>query len=236
MSLTPRSQRDRREERMLFTNRADAGRRLARELQPFADQAPVVLALVRGGVPVGFEIASALTAPLDVLLVRKIGVPGQPELAAGAIVDGGQLERIIDQEMVAAFSISKRYIEAEIARQAKEIERRRQVYLRNRPSIGIEDRTAIVVDDGIATGASMLAALRAVRRRQPKGLVLAIPVAPPDSIDMLRPEVDEVVCLAMPELFGAISVFYDDFHQVEDDEVVDLLESARRIVEPRGEE
>jgi putative phosphoribosyl transferase len=218
---------------MLFTDRADAGRRLARELQAFADQGPVVLALVRGGVPIGFEIARALRAPLDVLLVRKIGVPGQPELAAGAIVDGGELERIIDEEMVAALSISKRYIEGEIARQAKEIERRRDIYLRNQTPIGIEGCTAIVVDDGIATGASMLAALRAVRRRRPKRLVLAIPVAPADSVEMLRPEVDEVVCLAMPELFGAISLFYDDFHQVEDDEVVSLLESARRIVDPR---
>jgi putative phosphoribosyl transferase len=211
---------------MHYSDRAEAGRILAQELEHLKGARPAVLALVRGGVPVGFEIALALQAPLDVLLVRKIGVPWQPELAVGAIVDGERLERIIDAEMVRALGVPDDYLEDEVANQASEIERRRALYQRGRAPIAVAGRAAIVVDDGIATGASMKAALRAVRRRQPARLVLAAPVAPADTIEILRAEVDEVACPATPNLFGAISQFYGDFHQVSDEEVVAFLDRA----------
>ncbi len=211
---------------MLFTNRHDAGRRLAAELSRFKTQKPVVLALPRGGVPVGFEIASALDAPLDLVLVRKIGAPGMSELAVGAVVDGEQLDKVIDHVSVAELGIPQSYLDAEIARQAKEIERRRQVYFKGRAPASVAGHAALVVDDGIATGATMRAALRAIRRRGPAKLVLAVPVGPVSTIDALRGEVDELVCLATPEEFYAIGQFYADFHQMSDEEVVALLDRA----------
>ena len=213
---------------MIFADRSDAGRRLARELQRFGPEKPVILGLARGGVPIGCEIALALHAPLDVLLVRKIGVPWQPELAAGAIVDGSRLDRVIDQNLVAMLSIPEDYLEKEMARQAKEIERRRKVYFRDRQPIEIAGRSVIVTDDGIATGSSMRAVLLALRRRNPARLILAVPVAPPDSIASLAGEADQIVCLATPAEFGAISMFYEDFHQVEDAEVVACLDRAAK--------
>lgn len=214
---------------MLFKDRHDAGRQLADQLQRFADQKPVVLALPRGGVPVGFEIAAALRTPLDLVLVRKIGAPGMSELAVGAIVDGDTVDKVIDERMVAELEVSQSYLEKEIAKQAQEIERRRALYLKNRSSMNVRDCTALVVDDGIATGATMQAALRAVRRRGPRRLVMAVPVAPQDAIERLRPEVDDVVCLAMPEPFMAIGQFYRDFRQVCDEEVVALLDRAAQL-------
>ena len=213
---------------MMFADRRDAGRRLARELQRFRRENPVVLGLARGGVPIGCEIALALHAPLDVLLVRKIGVPWQPELAAGAIVDGPRVDRVIDRNLVAMLSIPEDYLEKEADRQAKEIERRRKVYFGDRPPIEIAGRSVIITDDGIATGSSMRAVLLALSRRNPARLILAIPVAPPDSIASLSSEADEIVCLAAPAAFGAISLFYDDFHQVDDAEVVACLERAAK--------
>jgi putative phosphoribosyl transferase len=207
----------------LFADRSEAGRALAQRLLRFKDERPVVLALPRGGVPVGFEVARALEAPLDLVLVRKIGAPFQPELAVGAVVDGSRPETVLNEEMVREFGIPETYIAEESARQLAEIERRRELYLAGRTRIPVEARTAIVVDDGIATGATMEAALHATRRANPKRLVLATPVAPPDTIERLRPRADEVVCLAMPRLFGAIGAFYEDFRQVNDEEVVDLL-------------
>jgi putative phosphoribosyl transferase len=211
---------------MLYSNRQEAGRRLAAELTRFKDHRPVVLALPRGGVPVGFEIAQALAAPLDVILVRKIGAPEQPELAVGAIVDGENLEKVIDRRIVAKLGVPQAYLTQEIARQAREIERRRELYLKGRPPADLKKSTAIIVDDGIATGATMRAAVLAVRRRVPSRLILAVPVAPGSAVESLRPEVDELVCLATPEEFYAIGQFYLDFHQVSDDEVVALLERA----------
>ena len=186
----------------------------------------MVLALPRGGVPVGFEVARALEAPLDLVLVRKIGAPFQPELALGAVVDGGRAETVLNEEMVREFQIPESYIAEESARQLAEIERRRELYLGGASASAGRGRTAIVVDDGIATGATMEAALHATRRADPKRLVLATPVAPPDTIERLRAQVDEVVCLATPRLFGAIGVFYEDFRQLSDEEVVDLLRRA----------
>jgi putative phosphoribosyl transferase len=211
---------------MLFPNRQEAGRRLASALLHFKTQKPVVLALARGGVPVGFEIAQTLAAPLDVLLVRKIGAPGCPELAIGAIVDGEHLEKIIEPKMLAELAVPQSYVDQEIARQAAEIERRRKVYFQDRAPADIRGATALVVDDGIATGATMRAALRATRRRHPAKLVLSVPVAPLKAVEDLRGEVDEVVCLEKPEEFFAIGQFYRDFHQVSDEEVIALLKKA----------
>jgi putative phosphoribosyl transferase len=213
---------------MQFIDRHDAGRRLAAVLGHFRTQQPVVLALPRGGVPVGFEIASALDAPLDVVLVRKIGAPGMSELAVGAIVDGEQLDEFIDRERVAELGVPQTYLDDEIRRQAAEIERRRRLYFKSRAPVSVAGCTALVVDDGIATGATMRAALRAVRRRGPATLVLAVPVGPASTVEALRPEVDEVVCLDTPDDFYAIGQFYAAFHQMSDEEVVALLDRALR--------
>jgi putative phosphoribosyl transferase len=210
----------------MFRDRTDAGRRLAAELVRFKGEDPVVLALPRGGVPVGFEIARALGAPMDLVMVRKIGAPMQPELAVGAVVDGTRPETVVNPDVVDALGIPVSYIEQEGARQLAEIERRRGLYLAGRDRIDVAGRTAIVVDDGIATGATVEAALRATRRAGPRRLVLAAPVAPPDTLQRLRPEVDEIVCLATPRFFGAISVYYDDFRQLSDGDVIDLLRRA----------
>ena len=218
-------------ERDSFADRTEAGRRLAEQLKRFEDQEPVVLALPRGGVPVAYEVARALKAPLDLVLVRKIGAPFQPELAIGAVVDGERPELAVNRDVVTEYRIPESYLESERQRQLEEIERRRQLYLAGRPRVPVRDRTAIVIDDGIATGATMEAALLATRRAGPKRLVLAVPVAPPDTLERLRPEVDEVVCLMVPAFLGAIGSFYRDFRQLEDDEVIDLLQQARRWAE-----
>ena len=211
---------------MKFADRSDAGRRLALRLAHLENRAPVVLALPRGGVAVGFEIARALAAPLDIVLVRKIGVPWQPELALGAVTDGAVPDRFIDRDLAARLDIPETSIDRAIERELAEIERRRNAYSAGRRPVAIAGRTAIVVDDGVATGATMRVALRAVRRRGPARLVLAVPVAPPDIAAALGAEVDEVVCLATPTDFGAIGFFYRDFHQMSDAEVTGLLGRA----------
>jgi putative phosphoribosyl transferase len=208
---------------MKFADRGEAGRRLADKLLHLKDRKPVVLALPRGGVAVGFEIARALEAPLDIVLVRKIGVPWQPELALGAVTDGAGHETFIDRKLATRLSVPESYIEEETARQLQEIERRRKSYCEGRPALEVAGRTAIVVDDGIATGATMRVALQAVRRRGPARLVLAVPVAAPDTLAALREEVDEAVCLETPIELGAIGFYYRDFHQMSDHEVTDLL-------------
>jgi putative phosphoribosyl transferase len=211
---------------MSYADRRDAGRRLAAALAPLKDSRPVVLALPRGGVAIGFEIARALGAPLDIVLVRKIGVPWQPELALGAVTDGGAPDSFIDRDLAARLDIPEGYIEGEKEQQLQEIERRRTAYCAGRPPVDVAGRTAIVVDDGIATGATMRVALRAVRRRGPARLVLAVPVAPPDIADTFCDEADEIVCLETPPEFGAIGFYYRDFHQMSDAEVTDLLARA----------
>jgi putative phosphoribosyl transferase len=210
----------------VFADRAEAGRRLAEKLTRFKSEQPVVLALPRGGVPVGFEVARALDAPLDLILVRKIGAPCQPELAIGAVVDGDQAETVLNRDLVKQFQITERYLERACARELEEIERRRRLYGAGRPKIEVRERTAIVVDDGIATGATMEAALHATRRAGPRGLMLAVPVAPADTIERLRSQVDEIECLMTPGYLGAIGMFYADFSQLSDREVVALLERA----------
>jgi putative phosphoribosyl transferase len=217
---------------MKFIDRADAGRRLAGKLAHLKDRRPIVLGLPRGGVAVGFEIARALDAPLDVVLVRKIGVPWQPELALGAVSDGAVAETFIDAALAKQLPLPERYVEEEAARQLEEIERRRAVYCAGRPPLDIKDRTAIVVDDGIATGATMRVALRAARRRAPARLVLAVPVAPPETLAELGQEVDEAVCLDTPPMLGAIGFYYRDFHQMSDAEVTDMLARASHPTAP----
>jgi len=213
----------------MFADRTDAGRRLAAALAHLRDQHPVVLALPRGGVPVGFEVAKALGAPLDVLLVRKIGAPFQPELAAGAVVDGAEPVLVRNEEVIRAYGIEEDWIEAEAARQLAEIERRRRLYCGDRPPVPVRGRTAILVDDGIATGTTVRAALRALARLAPRRRVLAVPVAPPDTVARLAGEADELVVLEQPEWMAAVGQFYRDFRQTEDAEVVRLLAEAARL-------
>jgi len=208
---------------MPFVDRRDAGRRLATALAQYKDQAPVILALPRGGVPVAAEVAKALGAPLDLVLVRKIGVPFQPELAMGAVVDGGATLVVRNEDVIETAGIGDSEFQAIRDRELAEIERRRARYLGGRARAEISGRVVIVVDDGIATGATTRAALRATRARHPKRLVLAVPVAPTESLAAMREEADEVVCLESHELFGAIGLYYRDFRQVSDDEVCALL-------------
>ncbi|HVM78624.1 MAG TPA: phosphoribosyltransferase [Stellaceae bacterium] len=213
---------------MVFRDRQEAGRLLAERLAGLRESLPVVLGLPRGGVPVAFEIAQALRAPLDVLLVRKIGVPWQPELALGAISDGEEPELFIDEQLKTLLEIDEEYIADARKRAIAEIERRRTEFRAGQPAIDVSGRVAIVVDDGIATGATTRVALRALRRRKPSRVILAVPVAPPDSLAGLRSEADEIVCLEKPEDMGAVGLYYRDFRQTTDQEVTDLLARARR--------
>jgi putative phosphoribosyl transferase len=212
---------------MIFDDREDAGRQLAAHLVRYKDQHPVVLALPRGGVPVAYEVARALEAPLDILVVRKLGAPGQPELGIGAIVDGDHPDGVLNENAIAALGVDRAYLEGEIQRQLREIHRRQAAYRSGRPPVAVEGHTAIVIDDGLATGSTMRAALRGVRRAQPARLVLAVPVAPPDTLASLAAEVDDVVCISTPEDFGAVGRFYRNFDQTTDEEVVRLLDDAR---------
>lgn len=209
---------------MDFRDRSDAGRRLAKALSSYKGRHPVVLALPRGGVPIAAEVAAALDAPLDLILVRKIGVPTQPELAMGAVVDGAAPILVRNEEVIELSGTTADEFDAACASELEEIERRRQLYIGDRARAEIAGHVVIVIDDGIATGATTRAALQAIRNRKPKELVLAVPVAPPDTIAKLRGEVDALICLETPKLFGAIGYFYRDFRQVSDQEVVAILE------------
>ena len=207
----------------LFADRVDAGRQLGMELRRRRWESPVVLGLPRGGVVVAAEVARALAAPLDVVVVRKIGAPGRPELGLGAVADGDEPLALVNDELIASLRVPGEYLRQETARQLMEV-RRRQSLLRNgRPAIALHDRTAIVVDDGIATGGSMRAALRMVRRAAPSRIVMAVPVAPPETLTELAPDADEIVCLVTPPDFVAVGRFYWDFRQTTDDEVIALL-------------
>ncbi|MYZ47995.1 phosphoribosyltransferase family protein [Propylenella binzhouense] len=217
-----------------FADRRSAGIALAGTLKEKGYTDPVVLALPRGGVPVALEIARALEAPLDLLLVRKIGVPWQPELAAAAIVDGSPPDVVRNEEVIRAARLGPDEIKEGAEAEAREIERRRAAYLAGREPLPVAGRTVIVVDDGIATGTTVRAALVALRRRGPSRLVLAVPVAPAETLAELAPLVDEIVCLATPEPFWAIGAHYDDFSQLEDEEVVAMLAEARRLA-PGGD-
>ena len=208
---------------MPFIDRTDAGRQLAKALAHYKNQRPVVLALPRGGVPVAAEVATELDAPLDLILVRKIGVPFQPELAMGAVVDGAEPIIVRNEEVIQLCGVSETDFNAIRDEQLAEIERRRKAYLGDRPRPKLSGRTVIVVDDGIATGATTRAALHAISMRKPAKLVLAVPVAPTETLKKLHGEADDIVCLEDYEDFGAIGLFYSDFRQVSDAEVIALL-------------
>ncbi len=205
-----------------FADRAEAGRKLAAELREYAGREDVVvLALPRGGVPVAFEVARELRTPLDVFVVRKLGLPAEPELAMGAIASGGA--RVLNDEVVQAAGIPPETIEAVAAREREELARREQLYRGERPSLTVEGKTVILVDDGVATGSTMRVAVQALRRQRPAQIVVAVPVAPPQTCNELRGEADDVVCTRTPEPFIAIGVWYEDFPQTSDGEIRDLL-------------
>jgi putative phosphoribosyl transferase len=209
--------------RSLFLDRPDAGRKLAARLRTLGLDWPVVYALPRGGVPIGLEIANALRAPLDLILVRKIGAPGQPELALAAVVDGEAAQTVINEEVARATGADAAFLNTARARELEEIERRRTLYLAGQRHVSPAGRTAIVVDDGLATGATAKAALQALRRQGAARVVLAVPVAPLDALETMRAEADDVVCLETPQPFFGVGAFYDDFHQLTDEETVALL-------------
>jgi putative phosphoribosyl transferase len=208
---------------MPFLNRPEAGRKLATALSKYKDGQSVILALPRGGVPVAAQVATALNAPLDLVLVRKVGVPFQPELAMGAVVDGGDPIIVRNEDVIRMAGVDESEFKTVCDTELAEIERRRARYLGARERAEVAGRTAIVIDDGVATGATTRAALRAVRVRNPKTLVLAVPVAPSDALPALRREVDDLVCLEDYESFGAIGLYYRDFRQVSDEEVIEIL-------------
>ena len=210
-----------------FHDRSDAGRQLAAALLHLKDAKPVVLALPRGGVPVGFEVAAALHAPLEIVLVRKIGAPDQPELGLGAVVDGVSPQIVLNDELIALIRPGEDYLDAEEQRQLREIERRRELYGVSPRQTKLDGQTVIVVDDGIATGGTMKAVLQAIGAQPHGRIVLAVPVAPADSLRELAPLADEVVCLISPDPFYAVGAHYDDFTQTTDREVTDLLRRAR---------
>jgi predicted phosphoribosyltransferase len=208
-----------------FRDRAEAGRALARVLSHYAGRDDViVLALPRGGVPVAAEVAKELGAPLDVFVVRKLGVPGHEELAMGAIASGGVL--VLDDGVLRWLGISEEQVQRALARELDELRRREAAYRNGRPLPDLKGKTVIIVDDGLATGASMQAAARAVRRHQPARIVIAVPVASRATCDQFRDDVDEVVCAVTPEPFYAVGNWYEDFSQTSDEEVRELLERA----------
>jgi putative phosphoribosyl transferase len=217
-----------KDEAMLFYDRKDAGRQLATALAHYKGERCLVLALPRGGVPIAAEVAKVLDAPLDLIFVRKIGVPWQPELAMGAVVDGGAPTVVRSPEVIEHAHVTEEQFTAICAAERAEIERRRAVYLSDSPPLDPAGRVVIVIDDGIATGATMRAALRAIRTRAPKKLVMAVPLASRDALSRLAPEADEIVCLACPHPFRAVGIYYGDFDQVSDREVTSILARLRK--------
>jgi predicted phosphoribosyltransferase len=209
----------------VFRDRAEAGRVLAEQLAAYADRPDViVLALPRGGVPVGYEVAQALHAPLDVFLVRKLGVPGHEELAMGAVATGGV--RVLNEQVLRALHIPEQVIDAVARWELEELARRERLYRGDRPPPDVHGRTVILVDDGLATGSTMLAAVRALRQQQPARIVVAVPIASSDTCELLRDEVDDVICAATPDPFYAVGLWYENFEQLTDEEVRELLARA----------
>jgi putative phosphoribosyl transferase len=216
---------------MLFQDRFDAGRFLASKLRPFANRSDtVVLALPRGGVPVGFVVAKALNVPLDVFVVRKLGVPGHEELAMGAIASGGIC--VLNEDLVRAAGISDEVIEAVAAEEERELERRERDYREGRPPVDVQGRTVILIDDGLATGSSMRAAVLALKRKRPAQIVVAVPVGATTTCAEFESEVDQTICAVTPEPFQSVGQWYRDFSQTSDEEVRDLLRRAASLPTP----
>ena len=212
---------------MIYRDRSEAGKELATKLSTYKDRDDVlVLALPRGGVPVAFEVAQALGAPLDVFLVRKLGVPGHEELAMGAIATGGV--RVLNEEVVDYLKIPDRVIDSIAATELKELKRREVAYRGNRREPEVKGKTVILIDDGLATGSTIRAAAQALRQQQPARIVVAVPVSAPETCDEYRIGVDEIICAATPEPFWGVGLWYHDFSQTTDEEVRDLLERARK--------
>ena len=217
-----------------FPNRTEAGRLLAEKLVKYADRDDViVLGLPRGGVPVAFEVAQRLGAQLDVFIVRKLGVPGFEELAAGAIASGGV--RVLNEDVTRAIPHADVMIEAVTVRETAELERREQIYREGRPSPELHDRTVILVDDGLATGATMRAAVKALRQRGAAKIVVAVPVGPPDTCREIEQEADETICLSTPPFFQAVGQYYEDFSQTSDEDVRELLTQAAQNISERNQ-
>ncbi len=210
---------------MIFKNREEAGKLLAKTLKDYKERDVVVLAIPRGGVVVGYYIAEELGCPLDVIIPRKLGAPLQPELAIGAVAENGTT--VLNEDLIYSMGIPQQYIQRKIREEVAEIRRRMSLYRSGREAITVKDKIVILVDDGLATGATMKAAIKYVKKLGPKAIVVAVPVAPPDVVRNLGQEVDKVICLSTPEPFFAIGQFYEEFEQVEDEEVIRLL-SARR--------
>ncbi len=210
-----------------FRDRREAGRILGQRLATYANRSDVlILALPRGGVPVAFEVAKALKAPVDVFIVRKLGVPGDEELAMGAVATGGI--RVLNENVIRALEIPETVIETVTEKEKQELERREFIYRGDRPPLDVRARTVILVDDGLATGSTMRAAVAALKQQQPARIIIAVPVASPSTCEELRSEVNEIVCLATPEPLFAISLWYEDFSQTSDEEVRDLLEQTMK--------
>ena len=210
---------------ILFEDRVDAGRQLAERLAPYAEERPVVFALPRGGVPVGAEVSRSLGAPLEIIVSRKLGAPGQPEFGIGAVVPSGV--RVLNERAVRALGIEEDYLEMISGRELAEAERRLKLFRGDRPYPDLERRTAILVDDGLATGVTARAALLALRRMNPRRLVLAVPVCALQTAELLRPEADDLICLLAPANLEAVGLWYRNFEQTSDEEVVRLLEEVR---------
>lgn len=214
----------------LFEDREDAGRQLAGRLARYAEERPVVFALPRGGVPVGAEVSRSLGAPLEIIVARKLGAPGQPELGIGAVAPGGV--RVLNERIIRALGIPEDYLDLVSSQESVEVERRLRLFRGDRPYPDLTTRTAIVVDDGLATGVTAWAALLALRRMKPLRLVLAVPVCAPQTAESIRPETDDLICLLTPANFEAVGLWYRNFEQVPDEEVLRLLEEAQPPTEP----
>lgn len=213
---------------MIYDNRQQAGQRLADALEYLkGEENLIVIALPRGGVPVGYQIARRIGAPLDLVVPRKVGAPHNQEFAIGAVAEPDI--RVMNERAIEMYNIAPEYLEKEIENQMEEIKRRKEKYRGNRPDINLTNKKVVLVDDGIATGLTMLAAIRAIKFQRPEELILAVPVAPPDTVDWLQEEVDQVVCLVYPEPFGAVGQFYYDFTQVSDQEVIQLLDERKQM-------
>ncbi|KKG14789.1 phosphoribosyl transferase [Methanosarcina sp. 2.H.T.1A.6] len=212
----------------IFKNRADAGKRLAKELMTYSNRPDVlILALPRGGVPVAFEVAKKLNVKMDVFVVRKLGVPGNEDLAMGAIAS--EDVRVLNEDIVRSFKIPDRVIATIAINELRELERRERIYRRNHPKLNISGMTVILIDDGIATGASMHAVVEALKTKNPAKLVVAVPTASPDTRSFFEDKVDEIICITTPEPFYSVGTWYGDFSQTTDEEVCELLDKARNF-------